>query len=268
MLEKCLKYVCLFIVVSQFAAAQHSWSDMQHIKTLNIQSQLIASDKLGNLYAISNQEILKYDAGGNLLQKNSLKNLGNIGSIDVSNPMKILVFYKDYNKIMFLDNMLAASENSIDLSSLGLDQVTLSCTSHDNGIWLYNSINFELIRMDPQLKVSHQSGNIAQLVGNAIKPMAMVETNNRLYLCDSIQGILIFDVFGTYIKSIPLFQLKDFQVENNIIYFIDSKGFGSFNLDLVLKKEIEMPDPEVQQIRLQKNRVFLRLVNKIKIYEY
>ena len=75
-------------------------------------------------------------------------------SIDVSNPMKILAFYKDYNKILFLDNMLAPSASSIDLSAIGFDQVTLTCSSHDNGIWVLNSLNFEIVRMEPTLKIS------------------------------------------------------------------------------------------------------------------
>jgi hypothetical protein len=266
MIEKLIKWIVFLLLSSFTMLAQNTAPNLLLVKTLDVQAQLISSDKLGNLYAISNHEILKYDANGKLLQKNSIKSLGNIYTLDVSNPMKILAFYKDYNKIVFLDNMLAASENSIDLSSIGFDQVTLSCTSHDNGIWVYNSLNFELVRMEPTLKISHQSGNISQLIGSAIKPLALVENNNRVYLCDSIQGVLVFDIFGTYIKSIPLFKVKDFQVENNMMYFLDNSGFGSFNLDLIQQQKMDIPEPEVQQIRLQKNRVFFRLKDNIKIY--
>jgi hypothetical protein len=182
--------------------------------------------------------------------------------------MKILAFYKDYNKIIFLDNMIAPSGNAIDLSTIGFDQATLACTSHDNGFWIYNSLNFELVRMDPTIKSTNQSGNIAQLTGITIKPIALIETNNKVYLCDSTYGILIFDVFGTFIKTIPIPQIHDFQVENNIIYFIDHNGFGSFNTELLQKNQIELPEKDIQQIRLQKNRVYLRMKNKVTIESY
>jgi hypothetical protein len=122
--------------------------------------------------------------------------------------------------------------------------------------------------MDPSLKITHQSGNIAQLTGNAIKPIALFETNNRVYLCDTVQGVLIFDVFGTYIKTIPIKSIRDLQVENNVLYFMDHNGFGSFNLDLIKEDEIALPEKNIQQIRLQKNRVFMRLPDSIVIYGY
>jgi hypothetical protein len=122
--------------------------------------------------------------------------------------------------------------------------------------------------MDPSLKISHQSGNIAQLTGNAIKPTALFENNNRVYLCDTIIGVLVFDVFGTYIKTIPIKSIIDLQVENNVIYFIDKKGFGSFNNDLLKQNELPLPMSDIKQIRLQKNRVFMRMFKKIDIYSY
>jgi hypothetical protein len=58
------------------------------------------------------------------------------------------------------------------------------------------------------------------------------------------------------------------QVENNNLYFIDEKGFGSFNLEFLKQNEIQLPQNEIKQIRLQKNRVFMRLSDKIAIYSY
>lgn len=261
--------IFLFLIWSNFYVfAQSPWERLNLIKTINVNAQLITTDKLGNLYIVANQEIFKYDANGTLLQKNSIKSLGNLSMLDVSNPMKIMAFFKDYNKIVFLDNMLAISGSSIDLASIGFDQATLASSSHDNGIWIYNSLNFELVRLEPALNSSHQSGNIAQLTGNAIKPTSLFETNNRVYLCDTTIGVLIFDVFGTYIKTIPIKSIKQLQVENNIMYFTDLIGFGSFNLNLLQQNEIALPETGIKQIRLQKNRVFILLSDKVAIYEY
>jgi hypothetical protein len=263
-----LKILLLVLGLQVNLKAQNPWEKINLINTIDLNSNFIATDKLGNLYAATDQEISKFDANGKLLQKNSIKNYGTLLTLDVSNPMKIFAFYKDYNKILFLDNMLAPSGSPIDLSAIGFDQVTLISSSHDNGIWVYNSLNFELVRMEPNLNISHQSGNIAQLTGNAIKPTVLFETNNRVYLCDTTFGVLIFDVFGTYIKTIPIKAITDIQVENNVLYFMDPKGYGSFNFDLLKLNEIALPENGIKQIRLQKNRVFMRLSNKIAIYSY
>jgi hypothetical protein len=257
-----------FIIYPLTNKAQSSFDKLKLIKTIELKAQSICTDKLGNVYAVANEEVFKFDAQGNLLQKNSLKSYGSLFSLDVSNPMKILAFYKDYNKVLFLDNMLAPTASSIDLSSIGFDQVTLTCSSHDNGMWVFNSLNFELVRMEPTLKISHQSGNIAQLTGSAIKPTSLFESNNKVYLCDTLFGVLVFDVFGTYIKTIPIKSIVDLQLENNVLYFIDKKGFGNFNLELLQQNELTLPQKDIKQIRLQKNRVFMRSNDKITIYSY
>jgi len=263
-----LLYLFLLTINFNIVKAQQPLESLNLIKTIDKKANLISSDKLGNLYAVENQEVFKYDANGNLLQKNSLKSFGNLFSLDVSNPMKILAFYKDYNKIVFLDNMLAPSAGALDLASIGFDQATLACTSHDNGLWLFNSLNFEIVRMDPSFKVTHQSGNIAQLTGYAIKPTLLFETNNQVFLCDTLTGVLVFDVFGTYIKTIPIKFISDLQVENNIMYFIEPHGFGSFDTILLQQNEIALSEKNIGQIRLQKNRVFIRLSDKLMIYSY
>jgi hypothetical protein len=246
--------------------AQQENVDLKPIIEINKKTDFITTDKLGNVYAVNGDEISKYDQNGKFLQKNSIKSLGKITALDVTNPLKILVFYKDYNKIVFVDNMLAQSGNLIDLSALGYDQATLASTSHDNSFWIYNLLNFELVRLDFNMVVTNQSGNIAQLTGKGISPVSLIESNNMVYLCDSVEGIFMFDVFGTFIKNIPLKGIIQFQVENNLIYFINNKGFGSFNIEFLKENEVALPTKEALQVRLQKNRVFVRTADKIIYY--
>ena len=101
--------------------AQSENDGLKSITEITKTTDFITTDKLGNLYTVAGDEISKYDQNGKFLQKNSIKSLGKITSLDVTNPLKILVFYKDYNKIVFIDNMLAQSGNLIDLSAMGYD---------------------------------------------------------------------------------------------------------------------------------------------------
>ncbi|MCC6252436.1 MAG: hypothetical protein IT238_08250 [Bacteroidia bacterium] len=266
------QFLILLVVILfgglEIGSAQNISDQLKWIKSINISSRIISCDNIGNLYAVAQQEILKYDNNGNLLQKNSVKNWGELYQLDVSNPMKIIAYYKDYNKIVFFDNMLANTGNSIDLSELGYDQATLVCNSHDNGLWLYNSINFELVRFDLALKVTHQSGNIAQLTNTNINPSILIENNNKVYLCDSVNGVFVFDIFGTYIKTIPLRNINSLQVVNDVLYFRNKEGFGSFNSVLLKQEEIFFPDDDILQVSLQKGRVYMRYSDKIAIYNY
>ena len=81
---------------------------------------------------INNDEIIKYNVDGVLQKKFSTKRYGKIDFVDAMNPLKVLVYYKDFQQILFLDNQLTASSNMISLESLGHEQSSLVCSSSNN----------------------------------------------------------------------------------------------------------------------------------------
>ena len=67
----------------------------------------IHSDYLENVYVITpTNDITKYNKSGLKLASANFKILGNISWIDASNPFEIYVFFRDQNKLLFLDNLL------------------------------------------------------------------------------------------------------------------------------------------------------------------
>ena len=145
------------------------------IRQLQVTGTSITSDYLGNVYAISDNEIAKYASTGALISSFSDKNAGTITSVDASNPLRVQVFYQDFGQIIYLDDVLSVIGSRISLLEQGLDQSTLSCSSWDDGIWLYDPQDFELKRLGSDLRLSHQSGNINQLVGIEANPNFITE---------------------------------------------------------------------------------------------
>jgi hypothetical protein len=58
-------------------------------------------DAFGNIYVINNDEIIKYNVDGVLQKKFSTKRYGKIDFVDAMNPLKVLVYYKDFQQILF-----------------------------------------------------------------------------------------------------------------------------------------------------------------------
>ncbi|MFM9009131.1 MAG: hypothetical protein ACKORE_11190, partial [Bacteroidota bacterium] len=54
------------------------------------------SDPMGNLYVVSGAEIQKFSPSGAPGVRYSRKDLGTPTSIDVSNPLRILIFYAEF----------------------------------------------------------------------------------------------------------------------------------------------------------------------------
>src|SRR5687768_4036966 len=71
------------------------------------EAKYLTTDDLGNAYMVEKNELKKYSAEGILLATYSNNNLGDLTVVDASDPLKLLLFFKDLSKIIFLDNTLS-----------------------------------------------------------------------------------------------------------------------------------------------------------------
>lgn len=227
-------------------------------KRIYVEGNYFTTDNLGNCFLVDKDEITKYDGKGAVFNKFSIKAFGNIESIDATNPMKLLVFYKDFSKLIYLDNTLSLNGNPIDLEDYNLTQSKLICVSHNDGIWAYDQQKFELIRLDQNLNVSQNTSNLNQLLGLELNPNFICEYNNSVYLNNPSTGILVFDIFGTYIKTIPILNLTKFQVSNEAIYYMSDNKAISYNLKTTEISEIKLLETKYREVRVLKGMIFAR----------
>ena len=155
----------ILVIIIMISCSAFILSEYVLINTVNGTSTFMTSDNLGNLYMVVNNELRKYDTDGKLQKTYSDKSLGNLDFVDVTNPLTILLHYKDLRQLVFLDNMLSVKGSPIVLDNLGVLQPTLVCNSYDDGFWIYDQQEFQLERFNKDLSISNQSGNIVQLTG-------------------------------------------------------------------------------------------------------
>lgn len=236
------------------------------IKSVPASSTFLTTDNLQNSYLTKRNILEKYDSEGSLIKTFSNKNMGDISFVDAHDPLKLLLFYRSFQQIIFTDNMLAPSGNTISLDALGYNQVSLACTSHNNGFWIYSQQNFELVRFDQSLQKTQQTGNIIQLAGMQINPNFLTEQNNMVFLNDSAKGILVFDIYGTYNKTIPLKGLLRFQVSNDEILYLSSNKLKSYNMKTLEESELLLPSSEILDARTEKEKLYLLKQKSLDIY--
>ena len=211
----------LIILAISFMAAGDAYLET---KVLDIKGDFIRSDELGNVFVVKDNRLIKFNASGEQLHTYSNLSFGDITHLDIHDPFKILLYYQPFGQVEVLDHTLSLTSSAIDLNRLYIGLPTLVCASFQGAFWVYNPINFELIRIDQSLEISERSGNLQQVTGYSIDPNYMSERDNYLYLNDPGTGILIFDKYGSYYKTIPVKGLSSFQVFNNrIIYFIGNE---------------------------------------------
>lgn len=213
--------------------------------SIDVEASQVHIDQLNHLYLQRETELLKYDPKCQLQARYSAKTLGPNLQIDVSNPLKILVFSPDQMRIVFLDSRLGELNDRVDLLELGFAQTSLVASSHSNGFWIYDPVRFTLVRFGAALQRESATLNLAQLLRLELSPTHLVEANNRLLLCDPMHGIFVFDAVGNYLKRLPMKAERLSVIENKIGYCIGGHFF-EYDLDTEIESPLGITATEIK----------------------
>ncbi len=227
--------------------------------SIEFKGKAFTTDQTGSYYEIYLNQIIKIGKNGQRQFSYSNNILGEISSVDVSNPMKILVFFRDFSKIVILDNTLSEQGGALDLNEVSLEETSLVCTSYNNGIWYYNPLKFQLTRVEHSTKNFNISANISNILNKNIQPNFLVEFNNKVYLNDPVNGVLVFDIYGTYLKTIPIFGLMTFQVKEKFLLYVNQAGqietYDFFTLEKSVYKPLQYS--MVKTVRIENKTIYI-----------
>lgn len=197
----------------------------------------IGFDGLGNNYYIKENVLIKQNEEKSWEYKNVA--LGKITSVDYLNPLKIVVFYENFNTIITLDNQLNEVQklnlfeidNTIFASKVGL-------ASQDQ-FWIYNSLTQQVMLFD-YLK------NTFKNIGNPIQESIKYTQSdfNNFYWIDEINNWYAVDIFGkvTLLANIPPFE-KIQVIDNdkllfsrdNVLYCLNNLTKTIYEIEIVEK---------------------------------
>lgn len=223
------------------------------------------TDELGNVYAVQGDELVLYDTKGRSWLRNSLKTFGRISSVDAFYSLKPMVHAAELGQVAVLDNTLSVQGSVINLPRNGFTQVVLACMSVQNSFWFYDQREMALLRVDAQLRPLANTGRLDQLLGFTPDPKAMHELDSRLYVNDPAHGLLVFDIFGTYMRTIPITGIRSFEVGSGGITYLDEKGAWRYDMrsfamePLVIEHAVE----EVRELRTERGMLYLLLADRI-----
>lgn len=235
---------------------------------IQVQCEFFATDQFKNVYSINNNQLTKHSLSDNTTSTFSSKLNGVIHSVDVSDPFRLLVFYKDFNRIVFLDNKLSELRSNIRLTDLGYFHVVAAAASARGGFWIYDQGVSQLVFIDKSLQVGQVSSTLSDLFDNSVeyKKTSIIEKNDFVYLGIPNQGIFQFDAYATFIKKFPIIDFADFQVVGqNIIYLCDGK-LKVYNTENFQTDEKILPVDNIKDCRVEGSELFLLLNDRISIY--
>lgn len=255
-------FACFTILMLRMEAQQ--WKLLQ---TIPLEALRVELDQLNNLYVIQPGEIIKYNKAGVELSRYSNKLIGEAIHLDVSNPMKVVLYAPDQMKVITLDSRLGEISDPINLFQKGFEQITLVGNSFNNHLWMYDPIQWRLLRLGPQLEQERVSLNLAQITKVDLYPTSLMEVNNRLYLSDPENGVYVFDVLANYVKRVPIKGIKKLVLtESHMFYALDGQLKALRLLDSE-EQAVEMDLSKAVDFSVSLSRIALATKKGVNIYQ-
>ena len=262
-----IKWLVYFFVMltSTTLFAQEQKIIASKLNSLEIEADtFVGYDNLGYYYYVKNNVFFKQKEA-ELWQFQNVA-LGEITKIDILNPLKIVVFYENFNQVILLDNQLNEIMN-LNFSDLQ-DPITAHAVGMcaQNNLWVFNSIsqkiglfNFEskkFVSLNQPIKnnfIFYQSdfnhfywvnensqsynidyfGKITTL--NKILPFEVLQFEEELGIFILKNGCLYYSKLNapeTFLVPIDEKTIKSFAVKNKILSIFTGKQIVNYNLNL------------------------------------
>lgn len=247
----------LFFATTTSFAQDSNW--VKSTRTIGNEIADFTVDNLGNLFILTKDNMLKkYNVkGDSVAVYNDVKRFGKVYSIDVANPLKVLLYYKDFGTIVVLDRFLSI-RNTIDLRKQGIFQSKAIGQSYDNGIWVYDELEAKLKKLNDEGTVLDASVDLRIITDTAPSPTYITDQDRLVYLYDTTKGLIIFDYFGTLKNKVALVGWQDLQVIGKVVYGRKNNLFEIYEPGSLILKERRLPSMlnGVQKTKISLNYLY------------
>jgi hypothetical protein len=263
-------FILTLIIAVKASVAQRD-TTFKLIKTFPGQIADAAIDNLDYVYVLTETDQLKkYNAtGDSIAVYNNVRRFGKVYSIDVSNPLKVLLYYKDFASIVILDRLLAV-RTTLDLRRKNILQVAAMGQSYDNNIWVFDAFDNKLKKIDDEGNVLLETPDFRQALGQAITPQQIIDQNKQVFLYDPANGLYVFDRYGTFQRRIPVQGWSNVSITDKFILGISDAGLQSYNISSLLQSQQKFPGSFTPYYRyfISNNKLIAVSKDAMHIYRY
>ncbi len=261
--------LCASVVIPLATQAQND-SAFQFFKSIKGSYSYFNVDNLDNIYLITdNNQLKKINANGDSVAVfNDVKKYGNPDYIDVTNPLKALLYYKNYSTVVVLDRLLTV-RNNINFRKQNIFYVNNVTLSYDNYIWIFDEEDFKLKKIDEEGKLLQASTDWRMLFDSVPAPVKIIDRDNFVYLYDPEKGFYIFDYYNGFKNRLAFLNWTNVEVNANTVYGFKNNKLYSYQLKSLQLKEYFLPAffGKFISIKAMNGKVYLLNEKGVDIYE-
>ena len=207
---------------------------------LSYRAEQILLDSVKNIYIVSRNKFLKFDNKGKEIAFFDSQVNEKISFADVSNPMKILLYYEGENKIIFSDNYLSKIGDEIQLEELGFSGNLFISVSEAGYYWIIDRSDLSVHKFNSDFKLLFSS--ILFEPKNEIDFFTV--SANKLFLKTTDGSVYVYDDFGNFLYKLKKTIKSDFNITGNIISYYDASLNSVISYDFYSGNEKTIPLPD------------------------
>ena len=188
--------------------------------TTLLADHFIGLDPYKNIYFVKDMVLHKQGRDGKYVF-NDLQ-LGQISSVDIINPLKVVVFYEDTNTVVLLDNRLSEMER-INFNNLpDFLNIGTATNAGSNQLWIFNIDTQQLelynYRDNRKTTVSQPfSGKLISQASNFNYCYILTEKKLRVF---NVYGSILTETEAEGFSSIVQHEKNLIALKNNALFFI------------------------------------------------
>ena len=240
-------------------------------KTISGDFDYFKPDDLGNIFALTKSgQLKKYNSNLDSMGVfNEVRRYGKLYSISTDNPLRTVLYFKDYRTILVLDRLLQVV-NKIDLRKAGIFQVKAVAQSYDNLFWVYDEQESKLKKINEEGQQVLATADLRLVFSEPIIAANLFDLGGYVYLYDEKNGLFIFDYYGALKNRIAFLDWKQVHPVGKQIIGIKNNLLISYTPGNIDTKDFPLPDLLIdnEQLHFTANGCYMLKMGAIFKYDW
>ncbi len=192
--------------------------------------------------------------------------LGRLRSVDLTNPLRPVLFYADAQTVVYLDRNLAELRQ-LQLVSLNFGRIDAVAYAPNDGLWLFAPDRQRLYAIDRQAAIQQESPDLLQTFQVPIRAQALSASAKQVAMSTQDGRILLFGPFGAY-RTQVLRQAAQLVAEETRLIFVDAGQWWLYELQYGQERLVESAQNGAKLLALRGEWALWRQGDRVWVAQY
>jgi hypothetical protein len=229
------------ILVLLLYGLQPAWSQKWalHLRHDSIQCLSFRVDKKQNIYVVSAKNFVhQFNVDGELRHSFSGLPYGKIGTLDVTNAERPMVYFPDKKTAVILNEHLEVID-TLALKETGAIYADIAAMGDDGFLYIYEGYKQRIVKFQLTEGGLKQAGSLENIDFRGFPIQRFQVKDGVMYFNIPTMGFRTFDTKGKPLNTYDLINVSDFEVHGDCMVFSHNKILYQFDFKTAMKTRVE-----------------------------